>query len=438
MTVEIREENAMEKPCVNLREHVPQFSLEERNRRWAAVWEEMRLNELDCLLIKGTDVFFGYGESNIRYLTQIGGQRMGTLAIFPEEGVPVVFASPPHMHDKPFPVYRAFNDWVAETRPMTGLKPVIESLKAMGYEQGNIGLVGFKGGYANNTISREEYQLLLKGLPKAVFTEATPLVEKARMIKSPEEIDMLKRSGEISRLKIEAMARMAVPGTKECELYAEMVKTEISHGAEAFTFNLLASGSVTDTEHIQHLLHGRGQPLSPTTRPLAKGDLIITEFHTSYAGYLTGCEKSVFIGEPPKELRRIHDVAVECMEVGIEKLRPGVTLGEAAEAFRAPAKKAKMDFIELGFHGHGLSSPELPRTATVPSEKLRRTHGAGSFNGPASMMIRENMVLATNIDIHDPDWRTDVGVMGPADTIWVTGKGPVKLVGTPLEFSIRR
>ena len=427
----------MVKSYVDLKEYLPQFSLQERNRRWAAIWEEMRLNEINCLLVKGTDVFFGYGDSNIRYLTQIGAQRMGAIAIFPEEGTPIVFASPPHMHDKPFPVYKAFNNWVTETRPMTGLKPVIETLKAIGYEEGNIGLVGFKGGYGNNTISREEYQLLLTGLPKAVFTEATPLVEKARMIKSPEEIEMLRKSGEISRLKLDVMAQMAVPGTRECELYAEMVKTEISHGAEAFTFNLLASGSVTDPEHIQHLLHGRGQPLSPTTRPLQKGDLIITEFHTSYGGYLSASEKSVFIGEPPKELRRIHDVAVECLEMGIQKLRPGVTVGEAAEAFREPVRRANMDFIELGFHGHGLSSPELPRSATVPSEKLRRERSPGFFHGPASMMIRENMVVATNIDIHDPAWRNDVGIMGPGDTILVTEKGPVKLVGTPLEFTAR-
>lgn len=425
----------MEKRYVDLKEYLPQFSLEERNRRWAAVWEEMRLNDLDCLLLKGTDVFFGYGNSNIRYLTQISGQRMGAIAIFPLEGTPIVFASPPHMHDKPFPVYKVFNNWIAETKPMTGVKPVVESLKAVGYEEGNIGLVGFKGAYANNTISREEYQLFVKGLPRVNFIEATPIIEKVRMVKSLEEIEMLKKSGEISRLKIDAMINMAEEGVKECELYAEMVKIEISHGGEAFIFNLLASGSATDTEHIQHLLHGRGQPLSPTTRPFKKGDLIITEFHTSYGGYLTGCEKSVFIGEPPKELRRIHDVAVECLETGVQKLRPGVTAGEAAEAFREPARKANMDFIELGFHGHGLSSPELPRTATSPSEKLKRERGVGSFNGPASVQIKENMVIATNIDIHDPAWRKDVGIMGPGDTIWVTEKGPVKLINVPLEFS---
>jgi len=244
------------------------------------------------------------------------------------------------------------------------------------------------------------------------------------------------KSGDISRLKIESMINMARPGVRECELYAEMMKTDISHGGEAFIFNLLTSGSVTDEKHVQHLLHGRGQPLSPTTRPFEKGDLIITEFHTSYGGYLTGCEKSVFIGKPPKELQRIHDVAAECLERGIQKLRPGVAIGEAAEAFREPARKANMDFVELWFHGHGLSSPEFPRTATYPSERLKVGRGAGPFSGFGSAQIQENMVVAANIDIHDPAWRKDVGIMGPADTIWVTAKEPVRLVGTPMAFAI--
>ena len=98
----------MEEKYVDMREHLPQLSLKERNRRWAAVWEEMGLNELDCLLLIGNDRFFGLGDTNCRYLTQISGQRMGTVVIFPLQGTPIVFAAPPHMHDKPFPLFKTF------------------------------------------------------------------------------------------------------------------------------------------------------------------------------------------------------------------------------------------------------------------------------------------------------------------------------------------
>jgi len=430
----------MKKPYVDMRSYLPQLSLKERDRRWAAVRGEMGLNDLDCLLVIGNDRFFGYGNANVRYLTQTDGQRMGAAVIFPLEGLPIVFGTPPHMHDKPFPVYKAFNSWVSETRSMSGLKPVIDAITAMGYEQATIGLVSFKGSWKSGTISYQEHETLLTGLPHARFIDATALLDRVRMSKSPEEIEMLKRSGEITRAKMEAMIRMARPGVKECELFAEMVKTEISMGGEAFVFNLLASGSVTDTSCTQHLLHGRAQSLSPTTRPLTKGDLIITEFHTSYGGYLTGYEKSVFLGKPPKELRRIHDVAVECLEAGIERLRPGVTIGEALEGFRRPARKAGIDYVELGFHGHGLASPEFP-TMVYPEKSAKTGEAArpsraevGRYGIP-SIELKENMVLSTNIDIHDPSWRNDVGIMGPGETVWISQRGPVRLIGASTEFT---
>lgn len=430
------------KKIVNMMEYLPQFSLSERDRRWTAVRESMALYSIDCLLLWDSDRFFGMGSANLRYLTQITGQRIGGMGIFPLNGKPIVFAAPPHMHTVPYPVYQSFQDWIDETREMSGLLPVIETLRERGYEKANIGLVGFSGAFRSYTIPYQDYNLLKEELPHANLIEATPLLEQVRMIKSLEEIEMLTKCGKIARKKIDAMIESCKPDVKECELYANMVKADISNGGEAFIFNLLASGSVTDTKYRQHLLHGRGQPFSPTTRVLKKGDLVITEFHTSYGGYLTAVEKSVFIGKPPKELRRVHDVAVECFQNGIEKFRPGTKLNDVLEAFRGPVYKAKMDYIEIGFHGHGLSSPEFPAITYPPKKKEEKVGeheriGRESLSGEGgigSLEIRENMVFGTNIDIHDPKWRNDVGIM-LGDTIWVTKDGPYRLVKTPLEFT---
>lgn len=431
-----------DKQIVNMMPYLPQFSLTERNRRWVAVRENMALHSLDCLLVWGNDRFSGTGAANLRYLTQITGQTMGGIGLFPLEGKPIVFAGSTHLQAYPYPVYRSFQNWVDETRPLSGFTSIIDTLKERGYERANIGLVGFSGAFRSYIIPYQQYNLLREELPRATFIEATPLLEKVRMIKSPEEIEMLKKSGQIARLKIDAMIEAVKMGAKECEVFADMVKADISNGGEAFIFNMLASGSVTDDGYTQHLLHGRGQPLSPTTRVLKRGDLIITEFHTSYGGYLAAVEKSVFIGDPPEELRRIHDVAVECFKNGIERLRPGTTLSDVVEAFRSPVYKAKMDYIEIGFHGHGLSSPEFPAITYPPKPKEEdfgehKRIGKESLAGEGgllSLMIQENMVFGTNIDIHDPAWRNDVGIM-LGDTIWVTKDGPQRLVNTPLEFT---
>jgi len=216
----------MKKAYVDFKGYLPQLSLKERDRRWTAVRELMGLHDLDCLLVIGNDRFFGYGNANVRYLTQTDGQRMGAVVIFPLEQAPVVFGTPPHMHDKPFPVYKAFNDWVSDTRSMSGLTAVVEELKSMGYEKANLGLVSFKGAFKSHTISYQEHEFLLAELPKVKFVDATPLLDSLRLIKSPEEIEMLKKSGEISRLKIERLIELAREGVKECELFAGMVQTE--------------------------------------------------------------------------------------------------------------------------------------------------------------------------------------------------------------------
>jgi hypothetical protein len=44
-------EETSKKQFVSYKEYLPQLSLKERDRRWAAVWEEMVINTLDCLLL---------------------------------------------------------------------------------------------------------------------------------------------------------------------------------------------------------------------------------------------------------------------------------------------------------------------------------------------------------------------------------------------------
>jgi Xaa-Pro aminopeptidase len=221
---------------------------------------------------------------------------------------------------------------------------------------------------------------------------------------------------------------MAKPGVKECELYAEMVRTQIANGAEAQIFLLLTSGPIDgDEEGVKHLLHGNDQPISPTTRELRKGDIVLGEFHTNYGGYMTATEFTVCLGKAPREYHKIHDVSVESLHAQIEHMRPGVTLRELWEAARAPVEKAGLEFLELGFHGHGMASPEFPVVVYKP--------GKGIMSGDhiGNMLLEEGMVFGNNIDVYDPRWKIDVGHM-LGDCLVIEASGARRLVDVPEEL----
>ncbi len=421
-------ESKSSKPAVPVKHHssyLPRLSLAERNRRWLLIRERMVFDGLDCLLFYANDCHFGMGMANLRYVTHIAS-KLDAYAVFPVEGAPVVWVETPWHHIPAGSLYRHTQDWVQDIRPNTGPAPIAGFLKEQGYERGKIGLVGMTTAIGGDINLAPVHDYFQGELPKSKIVDATSLMAHLRLIKSPEEIRMLEKAGELARKTIDTMIHSAAPGKKECELYADMVHSQISNGAEAEIFNFLSSGPVAGPDH-KDLLHGAIQPITPTTRTLEAGDLIITEFHANWGGYLAGAEFSVYLGQAPDELKRIHEVAVQCFTGLQAKMRPGNTFQEVVDAVREPCERAGMDFIELGFHGHGVLSPEMPTAVCSPGKPV----GAGARIG--GLEVRQNMVFGTNIDIHDPKWKKDVGIM-LADTLHVTENGARCLVNTPLDF----
>jgi len=407
---------------------VPVLSLEERDRRWAALREKMFLRRLDCLVVVGTDLASSTGIANVRYLTQIG-PTLDAYVVFPLVGDPIVLYGAPHMHVPIGPTSQVAGAWVSDVRPDSGARGVLDAIAERGLGK-RIGVVGYRHMLSPlSHVSAAFLDELRRGLPDAVITDETPLVEELRMIKSDEEKAFLRRAGEIARKRIAKMVQTAQPGATEAEVWAAMEHEAIVSGGEPGTFNMFSSGPVTGPHagRGQALLHGAEVPHTATQRVLHEGDLLICEFHTSYGGYLAGTEFSAFIGEAPDELRRLHDVAAEIVRMAKDLFVPGRTLREVYGTFHAHVEEQGIDFIELGFHGHGLSSPEFP--AVVYRED---DHGPLGLSGIGDIRLREDMVFGMNVDLHDPSWRRDVGVM-LGDMVAVTPDGAEYLCDVPLD-----
>ncbi|HXK26966.1 MAG TPA: Xaa-Pro peptidase family protein [Candidatus Binatia bacterium] len=417
----------MESQIMDLKPYVPQLSLGERDRRWRAAGERMAAKAIDCLIVWGNTISQGLGMTNVRYLTQVGSWH-GGVALFPHHGEVTLFSAPRHM-SVPYNGYVAAQDWIQDLRPYS-MKSIIEEIKARGFERGRIGVVSYGNVVAGNNLTYHDYLALQAGLPDAIFTDESEMIEELRRVKSAEEISMLEISGGIARKVVDTMIETAAPGVGENELYAAMIRTQLVEGAEPNIFILMSSGPIEGSETMRRrLIHGNDQPLCPTRRKLEWGDIVICEFHVSYAGYLSAVEFTVVVGEPPKELRELHAVAVECLNAAVEKFRPGATVRDIATAMRAPVINRGLDYLELGFHNHGLSSADFPTIVYKPG------WGRMAFDDMADFALDENMIFGTNIDIHNPRWKTDVGVMF-GDTVQVTSSGGRRLVGIPLDLPV--
>src|SRR6266705_1558791 len=64
----------------------PTPSLNERDRRWAALRKEMDARGLDCLILCGWPTMWGFNIANARYLCPIGGNAEVNVLVFPRAG----------------------------------------------------------------------------------------------------------------------------------------------------------------------------------------------------------------------------------------------------------------------------------------------------------------------------------------------------------------
>lgn len=413
-----------------LRRYVPQLSLAERDRRWQRMRKRMLMDGFDALVFLGNDIYWGMGMANLRYALQVDSQ-IGADALFPLDGEPVVWTAVPHMN-RPTSMYLSVQDWVHDFRDRGGMAAVAGELRDRGLDRSRIGLVGFSSTIQTTpTFLHADLAGLERLLPDAQFADASGLLQELRMVKSEEEIDMLRHAGSIARKVIDALVETARPDVTEAAVYAEMIRTQIANGAEPNIFNLFAAGPLEHpTTELWHLLHGCEQPLTPTMRPLRDGDLIVTEWHTKYGGYRCHTEFTVYLGrQAPKELRRIWDVSWECLDASRDALVAGRTLREAWEMIRKPARAAGLDWVELGFHAMGTASPEFP---TVIYEE---GYGHSSLNGAriGDLVLEEGMTFGNNIDLHDSRWKPDVGCM--LSDFMVVRPGEAEcLVGTPRDL----
>ncbi|GLW50774.1 dipeptidase [Streptomyces sp. NBRC 14336] len=188
----------------------------------------------------------------------------------------------------------------------------------------------------------------LPGSSYASLTEALPML---RAVKDTVELERLAAAGAAADATYEEIRQVPFAGRKEADVAADLDRLLRAHGHSQVDFTIVASGPNGANPH-----HGAGE------RVIERGDMVVLDFGGLLGGYGSDTSRTVHVGEPTDEERRVHDIVRAAQEAGFRAVRPGVACQEVDRAARAVIEDAGYGeyFIHRTGHGIGVTTHEPP------------------------------------------------------------------------------
>jgi len=177
-----------------------------------------------------------------------------------------------------------------------------------------------------------------------------------RSVKDAGELERLRRAQQISDDAIEHLLGFIEAGQTEREVRAELELYMLTHGASGLSFDtIVASGPNGANPHAR-----------PSERVLADGDMVVIDFGACYGDYHADMTRTVCVGTPGDEERRVYDVVRRAHEEAAAFLRAGRKGTEVhAVAARVIEEAGYGPYFDHGLgHGVGLEIHERPNLNT--------------------------------------------------------------------------
>ena len=165
-------------------------------------------------------------------------------------------------------------------------------------------------------------------------------VQKLREVKSPAEVLAIRKACDITSEAFDAILPKIREGMTEKELQIELDFTMLRLGADEMSFDtIIASG---ENGSLCHAI--------PGPRTLKNGDMITMDFGAKVGGYCSDMTRTVALGQPSAEMRKVYDTVLRAQTMCEETLTAGKTGFEIDKLAR--------DYIDArgyaGRFGHGL------------------------------------------------------------------------------------
>ena len=231
-------------------------------------------------------------------------------------------------------VYREFMD-----DPMDKLAETLKSLK----------LDDAKLGIEMEFLPAKDFASLQKNLPAIRWTAADAIFNKARQIKTPNELSFLRSLSKLTDKAIGDTLRQAKIGMSEMDLAGLLLTSLFAGGAESYKLMIIASGERSQFPNV-----------GPTDRRLKAGDLIRMEIFGQKSGYLTGVCRTAVVGDATPEQYKIWSNLIECKYLVMDLIKPGASCPDIYRKFLQKFSELGFEPISFVAHGIGLHLHEEP------------------------------------------------------------------------------
>ncbi|OLE35523.1 MAG: hypothetical protein AUG48_10405 [Actinobacteria bacterium 13_1_20CM_3_68_9] len=353
-------------------------------RRLAALRGRLLDLEVDGLVVTGAE--------NIRYLSGFSGS-LGFLVISA--------ATAEILGDSRYWIQMEAESpgfTLVRSGPSHGLWALVsERLKALGLRR-----IGFESQH----LTVDQHQRLRAALPaELTLMPTTGLIEALRIVKTLEEVELLRRVGSIAGRAFDRVRTTIRPGLRELDVAFLLEQTFRELGADGPAFETIVAAA----DHGA-LPHGRA-----SDRVLERGDMVVVDFGARAGGYHSDTTRTIVVGTPTAEQTRVIEAVRAAQRASMALMKPGV----AADAVDRRAREALAGESHAFGHGlgHGIGLEVHERPFLSPSDQT---------------MLQAGMVVTNEPGIYVPGW----GGVRLEEMVLITDDEPEVLTPASREVSV--
>lgn len=221
------------------------------------------------------------------------------------------------------------------------------------------------------------------------FQNRGELVPTRQLIKTPEQIEGIRRSGALNTQVLDQVAEKICAGMSTAEIDRIVHEYTVANGGIPAPLNYEGFPKSVCTSINEVVCHG----IPSEEEILEEGDIINVDVTTILDGYYADASRMFIIGKTTPEKEKLVKVAKECLEIGAEAAKPWGFVGDIGKAVEKHARKNGFSVVrDLCGHGVGLEFHEEPEVDHY------NTHRNG-------MLLVPGMVFTIEPMINMGDWR---------------------------------